>query len=64
MIATYVNNKTKEEVYVSDFTANFLNEEDEHSEERIVLFKRKNNTATFVVFKKIFDKEYKVFNKK
>ena len=58
MIATYIRNSTKEEIYVNDFTANFMQDNGEFSDEAIVIYQEKNNYATFVILKRIFDKEF------
>lgn len=58
MIATYINNKTEEEVYVQDFTANLIEENGKISEEDIVIYQEKDNYVTFVIPKRIFDKEF------
>lgn len=58
MIATYINNETGKEIFVNDFTANLVEEKGKLSEEAIVIYKEKDNYATFVVLKSIFDKEF------
>ena len=58
MIATYIQNSTEKEVYVNDFTANFMEESGKISEEDVVIYQEKNNYATFVILKRIFDKEF------
>ena len=59
MIATYVNVKTKKEVYVQDFTANLIDEDGKPSKQKIVIYKEVDDISTFVVLKKHFDNEYK-----
>jgi hypothetical protein len=59
MIATYVNVKTKKEVYVQNFTATLMDEDRKPSKQKIVIYKEVDDISTFVVLKKHFDKEYK-----
>ena len=41
MIATYIQNSTEKEVYVNDFTANFMEESGKISEEDIVIYQER-----------------------
>ena len=59
MIATYINNKTKEEVFVQDFTATMMAENGEQSGNSIVIYKtKKEYHFTLVITTEIFNNEF------
>jgi hypothetical protein len=58
MIASYINNETKKEVYVSDFTANLMEANGKKSKDDIVIYKYHDDFTTFVIPRKTFDKEF------
>lgn len=58
MITTYTHKKTKEEIYIRDFTAQLMEANDKKSSDKIVIYSKKDNSTTFVMLKKQFDKEF------
>jgi hypothetical protein len=59
MIAAYIHNETKETVYVQDFLAKIIAEDLKVLEkEKPVIFKRENDTTTYITSKEVFDKEF------
>ena len=59
MIATYIHKETGKSVYVDDFTAVFIDEGFKPKEkETPVIFKRVDDTTTYITTREIFNKEY------
>lgn len=61
MIATYVENNTKNEVYVQDFTAKIVSVikgGKEKTEDAVIFQKSKGYDTTLIMTKKTFNTEY------